>query len=184
MSSIVREVKKSILSIDDVIRLAHSTDVSSISSAHPNQPRDGEVYVYSKPALLEFCPSLDALKWIRRGGRNLVRKSDPVVSRSYFHEENGSGDASGCFTRIVYEVYTKPNPPMVVVHYRLRSSHPQGSSPSSGVKILTRSTTDDPDAAGKVTDDMNKPTGVLNKETNARQDTVSVFKFNINLIKY
>ena len=123
MSSIVLEVKKSILSIDDVIKLAHSTDVSSISSAHPNQPRDGEVYVYSKPALLEYCPSLDARKWIRRGGRHLVRKCNPVQSRSYFHEENDSGDASGCFTRIVYEVYTKPNPPMVVVDYPLPRIH-------------------------------------------------------------
>ena len=184
MSSIVHSVNNNVLSIDDVIKFAQSADASSISTAHPNQPRNGEVYLYSKPALqvkvgLQYNPSLDGRTWIRRGGRNIVRKPDPMVSRSYFNEESGTADALGSLSRIVYEVYTKANTPVVVVHYRMRSSSRRRSSPSSGIKIHTRSTTNDADALSEVCE---RPSRVLNKDANTGQEKVRLFTFIILML--
>jgi hypothetical protein len=116
-------VRDDALSCRDVITLTASLQEDKISSATPDHPRYGELYIYdhsgSGSPVRDYFVHLDSLRWNSTGGWRTEHQRNPIVRRRYFTQ--ATDDTPNDLTRVVLEVL-KAGRKLIIVHYRRRAS--------------------------------------------------------------
>jgi hypothetical protein len=117
-----------VLPLSDVVNIALTAELCRISPVIPARPCDGKTYVFDhscQTVAQDYVCSLDHQCWRRSGGCKAVRKVNPVVACSYFHEV--SNDIMNALrlrptnTLVVYKVFND-GCHVIVVHYCLPSA--------------------------------------------------------------